>query len=46
MQLDRASCRQGRAGTTLSFGFNVSEVANGNGNSAWAGLGLRLEGSL
>lgn len=46
VQLDRASCRQGRAGTTLSFGFNVSEVANGNGNSAWAGLGLRLEGSL
>lgn len=46
VQFDRASCRQGRAGTTLSIGFNVSEIANGNGNDTWAGLGLRLEGSL
>lgn len=46
VQLDRASCRQGKAGTTLSLGFNASEITNGNASDAWAGMGLRLEGSL
>jgi hypothetical protein len=46
LQLTPDVCRRGRPGSTLSAGFNISEVFNGTTRDVWGGFGLKFETGL